>query len=160
MQVKRSTQSKIRVVGQYEASGDEVDGRKTAFWSLVCGYLIESFALYATSIYPVALFPVESLPDRLDMPQSGQVFRAGRRGLLTLVSTTSSPEASSLRPEPESTPATPAGCATGFVGNKQHERKIAKAVAALAELDDSTLRELGIPDRSQIERTVRYCHDC
>jgi hypothetical protein len=160
MLVKRSTQSTIRVVGRHEASANEVGARKTAFWSLMCGYLIESFALYAASIHPVALFPVESLPDRRDTPQSGQSFGAGRRGLLTLVSTTPSPQPSSPRPDPKTAAATPAGSVTGFAGNKPHEREIAKAVAALAEFDDLTLRELGIPDRSQIERTVRYCHDC
>jgi uncharacterized protein YjiS (DUF1127 family) len=40
------------------------------------------------------------------------------------------------------------------------EREIKKAVAALAKLDDRTLRDLGIPERSQIEQVVRYCRDC
>jgi uncharacterized protein YjiS (DUF1127 family) len=40
------------------------------------------------------------------------------------------------------------------------EREIKKAVAALAKLDDRTLRDLGIPQRSQIEQVVRYCRDC
>lgn len=45
-------------------------------------------------------------------------------------------------------------------GWRQREQEIAKAVAALAKLDDQTLRGLGIPHRSYIEYTVRYCHDC
>lgn len=40
------------------------------------------------------------------------------------------------------------------------ERELKRAVAALARLDDRTLRDLGIADRSLIEQTVRYCHDC
>jgi uncharacterized protein YjiS (DUF1127 family) len=40
------------------------------------------------------------------------------------------------------------------------EREIKKAVAALAKLDDRTLRDIGIPQRSQIEQVVRYCRDC
>jgi uncharacterized protein YjiS (DUF1127 family) len=40
------------------------------------------------------------------------------------------------------------------------EREINKAVAALAKLDDRTLRDIGIPQRSQIEQVVRYCRDC
>jgi uncharacterized protein YjiS (DUF1127 family) len=160
MLVQRSIQSASRTVGRHEVSRNEADGRKTAFWSSMVDYLIESFALYAASIHPVALFPVEPQPDRRDMPQSGQVFGPGRRGLLTLVSTTASPGTSSLRPEPATSPAPPAGYAMGFVSDRQRELEIEKAVAALAELDDRTLRDLGIPHRSQIERTVRYCHDC
>ena len=38
----------------------------------------------------------------------------------------------------------------------RREREIKKAVAALAKLDDRTLR----PQRSQIEQVVRYCRDC
>jgi uncharacterized protein YjiS (DUF1127 family) len=40
------------------------------------------------------------------------------------------------------------------------EREIERAVALLAKLDDRTLRDLGIPNRSYIEYTVRYCRDC
>jgi uncharacterized protein YjiS (DUF1127 family) len=42
----------------------------------------------------------------------------------------------------------------------RRERAIKKSVAALASLDDLTLYDMGIPHRSQIEQTVRYCHDC
>ena len=40
------------------------------------------------------------------------------------------------------------------------ERRIKKSVAALADFDDQTLFDMGIPRRSQIEQVVRYCHDC
>jgi uncharacterized protein YjiS (DUF1127 family) len=43
---------------------------------------------------------------------------------------------------------------------RRHEREIKKAVAALMELDSRTLRDIGIPHRSQIEQVVRYCRDC
>jgi len=42
----------------------------------------------------------------------------------------------------------------------RRERQIKKAAAALAEFDDQTLRDLGIPHRAHIEQIVRYCHDC
>jgi uncharacterized protein YjiS (DUF1127 family) len=42
----------------------------------------------------------------------------------------------------------------------RREWEIRRAVAALAEYDDRTLRDLGICDRSDIERVVRYCRDC
>jgi hypothetical protein len=160
MSVKRSTQSASRIVGPYEVSDNGADAWKPAFWSSVVDYVIESFALCAASIHPVALFPVVPQPDQRDMPQSRQVFAPGRRAFLTVVSTAAGRGPSSPGPEPESGPAPPAGCEIGFAGDSQREREIKKAVAALAELDDRTLRDLGIPHRSHIEQTVRYCHDC
>jgi uncharacterized protein YjiS (DUF1127 family) len=52
--------------------------------------------------------------------------------------------------------------ATEFAGciTIDREREIRRAVDALAKLDDRTLRDIGIPDRSQIERVVRFCLDC
>jgi uncharacterized protein YjiS (DUF1127 family) len=37
------------------------------------------------------------------------------------------------------------------------EREIRRAIRELSELDDHTLRDLGIRDRSEIEFTVRFC---
>lgn len=42
----------------------------------------------------------------------------------------------------------------------RNEIEIRRTTRALAEFDDSTLRNLGIPDRSQIEFTVRFCREC
>ncbi|TAI67373.1 hypothetical protein CWO89_02890 [Bradyrhizobium sp. Leo170] len=42
----------------------------------------------------------------------------------------------------------------------ENEREVRRAVRALAALDDQTLREMGIRDRSQVEFTVRFCRDC
>jgi uncharacterized protein YjiS (DUF1127 family) len=41
----------------------------------------------------------------------------------------------------------------------RREREIKKAVTALAEFDDRTLRDMGISHRSQIEQIVRYGRD-
>src|SRR5882757_3403869 len=49
---------------------------------------------------------------------------------------------------------------SGIWTNWRRERAIKRAVYALAEFDDRTLREMGIPQRSQIERTVRHGRDC
>jgi uncharacterized protein YjiS (DUF1127 family) len=155
MPMKHSPGSVSRIVGRYEVSSDEADVRETTFWSAVVDYLIESFALYAASIHPAALYPAEPRPDERNILQPSEVFRRERRGLLKLVSTTSS-----AGPEPATIPTRSAENAIGFDGDRQREREIERAVAALAELDDRTLRELGIPHRSQIEQTVRYCHDC
>jgi uncharacterized protein YjiS (DUF1127 family) len=42
----------------------------------------------------------------------------------------------------------------------KNEREVQRATRALAEFNDHTLRDLGIPDRSQIEFTVRFCREC
>jgi uncharacterized protein YjiS (DUF1127 family) len=42
----------------------------------------------------------------------------------------------------------------------RREREIKKAVAALAQFDERTLRDMGISSRSEIEQAVRFCHDC
>jgi len=49
---------------------------------------------------------------------------------------------------------------TVLVEHGRREQELKKAVAALAKLDDRTLRDLGIPQRSLIEQVVRYCRDC
>jgi len=40
------------------------------------------------------------------------------------------------------------------------ERRIRRAIHALSKFDDQILRGMGIPDRSQIELIVRFCHEC
>jgi uncharacterized protein YjiS (DUF1127 family) len=42
----------------------------------------------------------------------------------------------------------------------RNELEVRRTTRALAEFDDRTLRKLGIPDRSQIEFTVRFCREC
>jgi uncharacterized protein YjiS (DUF1127 family) len=42
----------------------------------------------------------------------------------------------------------------------RNECEIQRAVRALTEFEDHTLRDMGIPDRSQIEFTVRFCREC
>jgi uncharacterized protein YjiS (DUF1127 family) len=47
-----------------------------------------------------------------------------------------------------------------FWNGWRNEREIQRAVRRLALLDDNTLRDLGIRDRSEIEFTVRFCRIC
>jgi uncharacterized protein YjiS (DUF1127 family) len=42
----------------------------------------------------------------------------------------------------------------------RREHEIRKTVSVLAECDDRTLRDIGIPHRSQIKQTIRCCRDC
>jgi uncharacterized protein YjiS (DUF1127 family) len=54
----------------------------------------------------------------------------------------------------------PASVIIGIWTRWSEERRIMRAVEALTMLDDGTLRDLGIPDRSEIEFTVRFCLEC
>jgi uncharacterized protein YjiS (DUF1127 family) len=42
----------------------------------------------------------------------------------------------------------------------RNEREIKRAVRALTEFEDQTLRDMGILERSHIEFTVRFCREC
>jgi hypothetical protein len=73
----------------------------------------------------------------------------------------SSPLPSSAAYPPTPSPTTSAWYVGSLlVEHGSREQEIKKAVAALAKLDDRTLRDLGIPQRSLIEQVVRYCRDC
>jgi uncharacterized protein YjiS (DUF1127 family) len=47
-----------------------------------------------------------------------------------------------------------------FGMHRRKEREVNRTVAALMNLDDETLRDMGIPDRSQLKQIVRFCRDC
>jgi len=53
-------------------------------------------------------------------------------------------------------PTKPWSAVAGRWRHWHHEREIKQAVATLVELDDRTLRDIGISHRSQIERAARY----
>ncbi len=140
----------------------EADCQKTTFWSSVIGYLIESFALCGASLHPTALFPVEPDPDEEKIPQPRDIPLRERRGLICRISPTASQDTASPEFERKANHVMPAGYVVAFADERlrERERKIKKAAAALAELDDRTLLDMGIPHRSQIEQVVRFCHDC
>ena len=50
--------------------------------------------------------------------------------------------------------------ATSHLSYCKDEQDIRRAVRALGALDDDTLRNIGIRDRSEIEFTVRFCRAC
>ncbi|WP_456619712.1 DUF1127 domain-containing protein [Bradyrhizobium sp. P5_C12] len=142
----------------------------TSWWA-VFGSLMEGFALYGAAMHPIAAAPVHAMleaardcqlssagrerPDpalksgRDEADDNGNVVRLERVG-----SRDAQPERGwdRLHALGETLMALPA--------HWRREREINRAVAALMELDDRTLRDLGIAGRSEIERVVRYCRDC
>jgi hypothetical protein len=140
----------------------EADCRKAGFWSAVIDLLMEGLALCAVSMQPTALFLVEPDPDEQRIPQPDEVSPRERRGRTSQAPRIAGQGAVSLEVAYKTNQAALARDAIAVTDDSSHELEcdIEEAVAALGRLDDRTLRDLGIPHRSHIERTARYCHDC
>jgi uncharacterized protein YjiS (DUF1127 family) len=166
-------------------STNEANNPPLPFWSVVFTNLMEGLVLYGASVHPNA-FPIELFRTGDNVSQPDEIFRP--RGLHTVVaSSANAGESAALAPHREqpsgntavasvesgffeSEGVKPAGgvrrsarrfwnLIAGVRAHWRREREIKKAVYALAEFDDRTLRDMGIPDRSQIERTVRQGRD-
>jgi uncharacterized protein YjiS (DUF1127 family) len=165
-------------------SAKEADRPPLSFWSVVFENLMESFVLYGSSLHPNA-FPVE-LP-RMDhnIPQPADEMPPPR-GPRAVVPYSASPgEVAAAHLKKMSGDLRIVSVESGFVKSDggapvgvirrrarelwnltaglwtdwRHEREIKRAVRALAEFDDRTLRDMGIGDRAQIELTVRHGRD-
>ena len=160
-----------------DSSLDAVSPIDRAFAALLSSFA-EGFTLFALA--HVSMTPVdESYPSEAKAGQLEEISARGRPKSFTIVSSThpevtrSELESSAGRNQPRFEALSPdAGLAERsnarnwlarswsiIVNRWQHwrrEREIKKAVAALVELDDRTLRDIGIPDRSQIEQAARY----
>jgi hypothetical protein len=139
----------------------EARGRKAGFWSAVLDFLIEGFALCAASSHPAILPPLASHLEEQEIPTARDISLCRWRGAqepISLLANKSMPYPGSDRDAGQAAPDTYAI----FTDHswREREREIEEAIAALSRLDDRTLQMLGIPHRSYIEQTVRYCHDC
>ena len=147
-----------------------------AFAALLSSFA-EGFTLFAMA--HVSMTPVdESYPSEAKAGQLEQISARERPKFLTIVSSTQpevtkselesgtgrtqhrfealSPDASLVeRSNARNWLARSWGVIVNRWQNWRREREIEKAVAALVELDDRTFRDIGIPDRSQIEHAAR-----
>jgi uncharacterized protein YjiS (DUF1127 family) len=164
-------------------STNETNGPPLSFWSVVFASCMEGFVLYGASVHPNA-FPIELFRTGDNVSQPDEIFQP--RGLRAVVaSSANAGEVATPHREQPSGNAAVASVDAGFfesdgvkpagvirrsarrfwnliAGVRAHwrrEREIKKAVYALAEFDDRTLRDMGIRDRCQIERTVRQGRD-
>jgi uncharacterized protein YjiS (DUF1127 family) len=157
------------------------------FTHLMEGFVLYGASVHPNA-FPIELFRTGdnvSEPDEMSQfSQSDEISQ--RRGLRAVVaSSANAAEVAILHPERasgnsavasvdvgflESDSVKPAGvirrsarrCWNLIAGVRAHwrrEREIKKAVYALAEFDDRTLRDMGIRDRRQIEHTVRQGRD-
>jgi uncharacterized protein YjiS (DUF1127 family) len=144
------------------------DRQITEPWPSIFGFLTEGFALYGASysrcgglLNAIATSPVESCPTEASAPQPEEIFPCKRREFIFI----GSPSASAGVTAPERKTcrnwlAKPWRALASRWAHWRRRREIKNAVAALTKLDDGTLRDIGIPHRSQIEQVVRYCRDC
>jgi uncharacterized protein YjiS (DUF1127 family) len=172
---------KIHVIGPEPTN--EANGPPLPFWSVVFANCMEGLVLYGASVHPNA-FPVELLRTGDNVSHPDEIFQP--RGLRAVVASSAN-AAEVATPHREQTSGNtalasvdagffeadgvkPSGIVrgsarrlwnliAGFGADWRREREIRKAVYALAEFDDRTLRDMGISDRSQIERTVRQGRD-
>lgn len=181
--VPRPSARRIASIGPESAK--EADGPPLSFWSVVFENLMEGFALYGSSVRPNA-FPVELFRTDHNISQPGDEISPPRRPRAVVPYSASQGKVAAAHLKQtsgdagvasvdveflESEGVTSVGVVrrsarwfwnltAGIWTNWRRERAIRRAVYALAEFDDRTLRDMGIPQRSMIEQTIRHGRDC
>jgi uncharacterized protein YjiS (DUF1127 family) len=141
--------------------------RNPKFWASFCDSLKDGFVLHGISVYPTEIIALDLA--HIWHRQSSEEVLGHANGVRA------STESPSISPrfEPEEDPkrdsprpgwlrTISAVAATPWTSSWawfRHEREIRQAVESLRRLDDNTLRDIGIPDRSQIEWRVRQRRD-
>jgi len=138
------------------------DRRNTGPWPSIFTFLMEGFALYGASYGSYgALLNDATSPAEPSARQPEKISPFERRKFISIVSTSASPGVTvSERETCRNWLARPWRAIASRRAHWRRQREIKKAIAALTKLDDGTLRDIGIPHRSQIERVVRYGRDC
>ncbi|HMF69429.1 MAG TPA: DUF1127 domain-containing protein [Phyllobacterium sp.] len=164
----------------------ETDRPRLLSWSTTYANLMESFVLYGASVHPNAIFPIELFRVDPSLSQSADISPPRGRGVSHSgkpqevapklehdVNRNTSGETEVVSVDAdffESDNITSVGVVRGSARRSwnliaglwtywRRERQIKKAVAALAEFDDRTLRDIGIQNRFHIEYTVRHGRD-
>lgn len=144
---------------------------KDAWLSTAIAFFMEGFAVYGAALHPSAAF---SIDEESVSANAHQARLAGNRHPAVAHELRVSQHLNGsnfIAPGPaawsEECPREPADWLARLGGkivalwtHWRREQEIRRAVRALAEYDDRTLRDLGIQGRADIERTVRYCRDC
>ena len=144
------------------------DHAPTSLWWSVLAAFTEGFGAYGAALYPCADFPVQAIlvesRDSLQHPRSRKPAASRREPKGDLLSADIRFGGGSARggrlPWHRNLLASIYDTAAALWAHWRREREIKRAVVALAQFDDRTLRDMGIAGRSEIEHVVRYCHDC
>jgi hypothetical protein len=137
-----------------------IDRQPTGFWSSLISSLMEGLAFYGASVHSMAFIPTEPYPGEQEPPAPRDLAVRRWRGPIRVISSTEPRDTGSTSFDRDADRVVSVGSNAAFETRSKREREIQKAAAALARFDDGTLLNLGIPHRSYIEETVRYCHDC
>ena len=137
------------------------------WWSVLASFA-EGFGAYSVALYPTGDIPVQGvLLARRESPQHPgcRGLTANRRehetGLLSEdIRPGSGSTLDASQPRHRNFLASIYDTAAALWAHWRREREIKRAVVALAQFDDRSLRDMGIASRSEIEQVVRYCHDC
>lgn len=138
-------------------------------WSVLASFA-EGFGAYGVALYPTGDIPIQAIllarRESLQHPGSRELTATatGHEHETDLLpedirlGSGSTPDARS--PWHRNLLASIYDTAAALWAHWCREREIKRAVVALAQFDDRTLRDMGIASRSEIEHVVRYCHDC
>lgn len=143
----------------------------TSLWWSVLASFLEGFGAHGASMYPTADYPVSAdLAAKEASPQhpaqrgptaTGHVHATALLYESKNVIQLGSVAALDARlPRHRNLLAFLYDATARLWAHWRREREIKRAVAALTQFDDRTLRDMGISSRSEIEQAVRYCHDC
>ncbi len=166
----RSGRQELADTGSHPAPAEAAPDRVGMLWSVILSFM-EGFVLYGAALHPAAAMPAHAiLAARNDWATDRQISEpaepvrssggdgAERNG--------DAVKCGGVLPR-DAQPArrwnwlrSTGGMLTVLLSHLRREREIRRTVAALMELDDRTLRDLGIHGRSEIEWAVRYFHDC
>jgi hypothetical protein len=158
--MRQPSPEKVKLLPPATTAASAIDRQPTGFWSLLISSLMEGLAFYGASVHSVAFIPTEPHPGEQQRPAPRDIAVRRWRGPIRVISSTEPRDTGSTRFDRDADRVVSAGSKAAFETRSKREREIQKAAAALARLDDGTLLNLGIPHRSYIEETVRYCHDC
>ena len=147
------------------------DYAPSSLWWSVLASFAEGFGAYGVALYPTADFPLEAIlvtrRDSLRDHGGREPTAAGRKHQSGLLSENGNVIQLGHGPGLDARPrqhrnwlAFIHDTGASLWAHWRREREIKRAVAALGQFDDRTLRDMGIPSRSEIEQVVRYCHDC
>jgi uncharacterized protein YjiS (DUF1127 family) len=152
-------------------------------WLAVFTLNLEGFAASAVLLHPGAAFPYKDFPVQEKTVPKGSLLSPERPESASLVSATAIPKPTAIEHD-TNLPTEDIGNFVDYVpalGSRRsgyrdalaslwdavairwklwrREREINKTVASLAELDDRTLRDIGITDRALIRHAARYYID-
>ncbi|KRR26336.1 hypothetical protein CQ14_02180 [Bradyrhizobium lablabi] len=147
------------------------DYAPTSLWWSVLASFTEDFGAYGMALYPTANFPVQPVlvarRDSLQDHRGREPTATGRKqesGLLSedgnVIQLGHGPTLDAQPPWHRSWLVFIHDAGAALWAHWRREREIRRAVSALGQFDDRTLRDMGISSRSEIERVVGFCHDC